>query len=346
MNKRVEIPFLNTAKTICMFLVVLAHLPIPHELCAFISTFRMPLFFFISGYLVSFKASTSKEFFIKKFKTLVIPYFFFAIVSFFLWYVIGRKYGDDALKQDSVVKFLIGIFYAIPSKEYLGFNLPIWFLPALFCAELIFHFCRKWFGNREYLPVAGFFLFGILVKNHLPFRLPWGIDVSFFVLIFMYLGFLMKKQKVGDSFFYGFSFTKRLLLSSLFLGITIVIGSKNNMGSYISVWSLNFNNYFLFIIGSLSGILFILFLSSCLKNSRMWHFYGRNTIVVLGFHTLCFSFIKAIQVYGFKIPASYIDDSILFNLLYVVCAFALLAPVIYIINRYFPFLLGREQGII
>jgi len=128
--------------------------------------------------------------------------------------------------------------------------------------------------------------------------------------------------------------------------LTYYVSNMNNSHGIISMVHRVFNNYFLFFAVAFSGSLFIIFLSNCIPNHRLFRFYGRNTIIILGFHLMCFSLLKAVQLFIFHIPLEIANENFLINILYAVSTFILLSPVIYLINKYLPFTIGREKGIL
>ena len=75
MTKRME--YIDMMKGFAMILVILGHIwyiPQPLKICIYF--FHIPLFFFLSGFTFSIKKYTSfKPFFMKKFKTIMLPYF-------------------------------------------------------------------------------------------------------------------------------------------------------------------------------------------------------------------------------------------------------------------------------
>ena len=78
----------NIIKGILILLIVLGH---NHFfLSGYISTFHVPIFFMISGYLFSNKKGY-KQFIKSKFDSLIKPYFFFSITLFLFWFLIGDK---------------------------------------------------------------------------------------------------------------------------------------------------------------------------------------------------------------------------------------------------------------
>ncbi|MDR1119329.1 MAG: acyltransferase family protein [Dysgonamonadaceae bacterium] len=341
-----EIQFLNTAKVIGIFLVIYAHLSIPQTPYIFINSFHMPLFFCISGYFVSTSKYTFKDFFIRKFRTLIVPYFIFAIVSLFFELLIGQKYGNNANTHPDISKYIAGIFLAIPSRAYLGFNIPLWFLPALFSIEIIFYLYRKYFHRYSWITVICSFLIGILLKHTLPFRLPWGIDVALFAMPFVQIGYYLKRKNLNDAFFIRMNFTAKssiILTSAILTLLFSTVNIRHNSG--VLVYALQFNNYFLFFAAACTGIIFTFMLSSCIPASGLVRFYGRNTIILLGLHFMAYSVVKGLLHFIFQIPMEIINGNAYLKLFISVGDFIVLTPVIYCVNKYTPQLLGRKKAV-
>jgi fucose 4-O-acetylase-like acetyltransferase len=328
-------------------LVIYDHLSIPHIPTVFINSFHMPVFFCISGYFISTQKYAFKDFFVKKFRTLIVPYFFFAIVGFLFWFLIGRKYGDDANSYPDVSKYILGVFWAIPSKTYLGFNFPIWFLPALFSTEIIFYLYQKYCHKYSWIIVICSFLTGILLKQILSFRTPWGIDVALFAILFVQLGYSLKKKNLNDAFFTRISFLWKTIIIMMSVILMFLLSNINaTESSEILIYALQFNNYFLFLATASTGIIFVFVLSSCIPAFNFLRFYGRNTIIILGLHIMGYSVIKGLLYFILHIPLEVINENSYLKLLMAVSNFIVLTPVIYIINRYIPQLLGRRKAIL
>ena len=77
MMNRIE--WIDTAKGIGLLLVIFEHLSIPY-VTAWIYTFHMPLFFFLSGVVFSGEKYTFQEYLKKRVKALVIPYFSLGLI--------------------------------------------------------------------------------------------------------------------------------------------------------------------------------------------------------------------------------------------------------------------------
>lgn len=117
---------LDIAKCFGILLVYIGHCEVGADsisfdrLQAWIYSFHMPLFFFISGILFSNKNNRSFLFFLKKrIVSLILPYVFFSLFNFLIL----------SLFDMDVPNFLV---------RGWGQN-PLWFIPVLFACE-IFHF--------------------------------------------------------------------------------------------------------------------------------------------------------------------------------------------------------------
>ncbi len=82
-----RIEWIDTAKGIGLLCVILGHLHIPY-LSAWIYTFHIPLFFFLSGCVFNGQKYSFKEYFIRRFKSLIVPYFVLGAVILFFNYVV------------------------------------------------------------------------------------------------------------------------------------------------------------------------------------------------------------------------------------------------------------------
>lgn len=142
MNRQ-RIISLDIAKAICIILVVIGHCcpadsPSWYKLTVdFIYKFHMPLFMFASGYI--YMATLKPEvrflnFFIKKFKRIMIPYFAVSIV------IIGLKLlGNNFLYVHTPVSLeaFIGMLY-YPTAGFF-----LWFCWALFIIFIIVRTCKN-----------------------------------------------------------------------------------------------------------------------------------------------------------------------------------------------------------
>ena len=76
--------YVDYVKAIGIILVVMGHINFANSnfgIKEWIYAFHMPLFFFATGLVIK-EAKLDKNFFVKKFKTLMIPYFIWGMIYF------------------------------------------------------------------------------------------------------------------------------------------------------------------------------------------------------------------------------------------------------------------------
>lgn len=104
-----------------------------------------------------------------------------------------------------------------------------------------------------------------------------------------------------------------------------------------------YNNYFLYIIGALCGCVFCIFLAQfCSQNALLSH-VGRNTLTIFSLHLAALSVIKGVITFVFHVNPAVLVNSITYNIALAVVAIIVLLPIAYVLNRYFPFFLGKAK---
>ncbi len=126
----------------------------------------------------------------------------------------------------------------------------------------------------------------------------------------------------------------------IFLGPVVVAISAVN--TPVAMYENNYGNIILFLIGAISGIVFICELSKCLKKNALLGWYGRNSIIIYVLH---FSMIKVLHLVGRKVFPQIAQNNYLypFNWFYFMAIALLMVPVILFCNRFVPFLFGKRR---
>lgn len=344
-NEHARVNWIDIAKGIGMFFVVLGHqFMIPEELSTWIYSFHMPLFFFLSGFVYRQSTSSLKEILKKKMRTLILPYFFIAIVTYVYWLFIGRNFGGDALLNISPLKPLLGIFYSIGVDYWLVFNTPIWFLTCLFCVEVIYDLICRYLKN----PLTILFVLLVsslvgytLLKLNIP-RLPWGLNIAFFAIIFYGIGNFLKKSYLYKQFLQIKSRYTFFALAIAFVFINYFISYYNGR---VDMNSGQYGNIFLFYSSAIFGIGAVIISAKFLEQSRLLLYFGKRTLIILGFHGLAGALVKAVQVFIFNKPLSALSDNWALAIIYSCMIFLILVPGIFVLEKYFPNLIGRKQSI-
>jgi acyltransferase len=331
--------WVDSLKGMAIVLVVIGHLnTISNELNQYIYSFHMPLFFFISGYLINFEKYIfmEKVYLFKRSFSLITPYFFFSVISYIFYIMMDFLYQPQVRNIEIFGKGVFFNLYVVICCAYGNLiNTPLWFLPCLFITEIFFFISRKHFNqNYKFLALVIIFsLIGFLYSTYIPLRMPWGIDIAFTGIVFYSAGYFFR-NKYENIFFRESS----IFVFSLFL-MHILLSFTNPR---VDMYKLIYNDYFLFYVSAFSGILFYIYIFKTIRPSKILQFYGKNSLIVLGLHYLIISTLKYILPTLFNSLNLQINESMFF-VVNVFLTLFLVIPVIIIINRCFPYVTGKSQ---
>lgn len=328
-----RIVWIDYAKVLCIYFVTLVHTPIFRPVYDVLCAFIIPMFFFLSGYFFSYERYPDYLAFVKRrVRQLLVPYFSLAFIAYLFWFFVGRHYGDDAT-QDIV-------WYSPLAATVLGYgkemvqSVPLWFVMALFTMEILFWPIGRIFGKRWWTMIVFLVAVGFVDAEYVNVKLPFYINHALVGFVFYALGMCL--SRIRNIFCYSWFL---FLLGSLALAVSVM----NNV--HVTFLIEKFGNYWLFLLGGVGGIFAIVMLCywlAMLFGDLPWvRYIGKNTVVICGLHLVMFTLMKGVMVYVLDIPLTVLDDSVfpcmLFGALSVLCC----VPVIYLINRFAPFLLGR-----
>ena len=338
MDKKRDI-YIDILRCTGIILVILAHVLKNNIIGNIIYYFHMPFFFLLSGMSMCFSYKeeiTFKEYFTKKVKGILIPYFIFAIVTFIYWAVFEKKIRNQS--DISTISNFINIFLGFTSTDGYAFYIVMWFLPCMFATDIIFYFVKKSDKFSNIILIILFLIGYILVQNKI--FMPFGIETAMISILFLYFGYVLKKKEINvlDNRLVSIIIA---LISILGIFICYRFDCQLNMLNHI------YPNIILFFIGTLSGIYITMFVCSFYKfiNKRMidiLSFFGQNTLIIM----CCHEPIKRIVIKLFSIISHISEEmlrsNIIFALLITVIILLVTVPIIYIINKYFPFIIGKK----
>lgn len=142
-NKRIA--YLDMVKGIGIILVVAGHSGyLPHNVLTVVTSFHMPLFFIVSGMLIRLTGEEQRPFrqlLSRKLKNLMLPYGIFSLV-YLLIYGGYFHYISGSLTARQIQE------YIIQAVSLDGISV-LWFLSALFFAQIFFLGIRKIFFLRK-----------------------------------------------------------------------------------------------------------------------------------------------------------------------------------------------------
>lgn len=291
-----RIPFIDLTKGVCILLVILFHVggPInqldPHHM---IASFRMPLYFFISG--VFFKPyHGTTEFIIRKINRLIIPFFFFFLIPFCCAYILG------SIKPDffQIAPSMRELFIPFSGHGLIRYNPPIWFLLALFVCNGLFYIIHECLRKRNeklfILTIIGIGCIGYLLAKY-RIELPLYIDVAMAALPFYFGGFWVRRY----NFFLQKHRYDKYIPSIVVCLIAILYLSSGYIGLRCNVIH---NSIIGFYLAGFSGILSILLVCKLINHLPIVSQIGKTSIVSLGIHSIIITFLERSLSHFFDNP--------------------------------------------
>ena len=316
---------IDVVKGIGILFVIWGHTVCPIKLYLYI--FHVPLFFLLSGYFFN-KSNSISGVFIKKIKSLIVPFVFFLFflrLGFILIHLISGSFTVELL---------------LPWKPmYPGITIgPLWFILSLFVTTMLFSIIssfsiseKKQFLVCLIITLLGYVLFKIRIK------LPLHIDSSLSMMLFFYVGTLLKKKNILRK---SLSHLQSFVLS-LSLLITFFIYTKFYFPE-IDVSINKLNGVFLTtIVIMFLGCFMILALGDLLSRVPVVRFYlayiGQNSLTVFAIHI-----IFVISVYLFF---SNNNITSLGGLIVVVYSLVMSLSLDFLLRKYLPFVFGNFNKI-
>lgn len=327
--KKTRIAWIDTARGICIFLVVLGHTILPHSWLVYVFSFHMPFFFFLSGYLYNPEKYPDWLTFTKqKIRTILWPYLTFFTLNYIYW-----------LFYFNSKDYFAPIWQMLYSSNRLSAPfIPLWFLTCLFLVEIIFYFLQKKLkGIQLPLIISALAIIGFAIANRF-IAMVWSLDIALIALLFYYLGFVFKTVNPT------INFLKLRWIGLIGIGLLIfdfILAHYNNY--QFSMIYRAYNRDWVFILTSISGTLGYLIWAKILKQTvfartKIWEFLGQNSLIILGLHEIAYYYVSDFFHYQLHI---FPQISIIYAFIFTVLTLVLLTPIIYLINANLPFLVGR-----
>lgn len=316
-TKRID--YLDMAKFIGLVLVCFCHIPMPEgNFHVWVYSFHMPLFFIISGIFFSperfdFGNST---------KQLLIPFLLFNIIAYWITMIIG-------LVSSGELKFLdITSDFITQSRYIIG---PSWFLISLFILRI---YCGTVFKylNGKYLVISA-----VLIMETFYFSADsefWHIlssgstvlGLPFYLLGYYFKGIFINNRHIN-----------RLWLPVVALGLSI----PAIYNGQVEIHNHDFGqSVALFILFGLIGSLFIITLSQYVNfPKKIMTVFMDGALFIICFHTLIFEYL--ILIWN-KLTIDFSGNTIIEKIVVTTLTFAVSYPLILLMLRYTPFLLGKK----
>lgn len=321
---------IDVARGIALLLMVIGHLGIKKWPIQYIYAFHMPLFFMLSGMTIR-KTSHFKDYFIKRIRRLLIPYILFAAI----YSLPGAKYWALDLYGSR------GSLYAAASLT------PLWFLPALFVADVLFQImlqiCRKKVTTTRtdiyvYISVesAIFGALGVLLASYKIFNIGWpfGIEIALIAMPFIAIGWIIKEH------FHSWGGVFRIIGMIVMLSISLFLYRFNLPPSvtegfnHVEMSIGSCGNILLFYLNAVTGSVGVIMLASLICRAAFLRELGKCTLSCLVTHGFIISSVYGIlNRVGIPLGVS--------SLIAFICVLVLIYPIQKILEGFAPNLIGK-----
>lgn len=325
--------WIDWMKAIGMFTIVWGHCFPRGGMDSFLYAFNVPLFFAISGYLTHIEEDMGVCW-RKCWHNLIIPYFILAFIK-----CLGpmlKHIGDGQFAWS-----LFGIALGFHSINDMPSCNNLWFVYTLILIKLLHQVLR----NRPFLLslITIVFIVGALFYNYKQLEWKWGVTNVMLAWPFFLLGNICSQH--FDEFFNSMISkilkTNKLLLlfSCVVLSLVIYqIGLVNGSASlYLNRYG---DNFVLFVVGAVLGCLMILILS-LICDSHNWRairIISSGSIIILVFHR---EFLHPMLKFVNNQELDVLLENVIVFIIALIATVAFI-PIILIVKRWFPIVLGRR----
>lgn len=320
MNGRIR--WVDIAKGIGIFLVVLGHCQITENVLTLITTFHMPLFFFLAGYVFRpERYSSFSAFFKARVKSILVPYAAFTLLSILF------SFSRTLLGQGMSLEMIFGDFLRAGVVES---NQPLWFLRTIFFVEILFFLLNKIKLSDAKAVCLVYLGFAAVFLLHWDFytRMVNG-------LLFYSLGYLAKRSAVFEK--KAANCPPVAAISGVGFALSFAyVGWKQYHFSITS------NSHLLpFLMVTHLGILFVITSSMALSQNRVLEYLGRNSLVILCVHVLVKDVLSVLLKLVWKLDTFMDDISNGYALLTALAILVACCAAAEFINRFCPWILEK-----
>jgi len=316
--------WIDIAKALGIYLVVLGHLDQSNFVSSFLWTFHVPLFFFISGFLA--KDAPTSVFFKHMLRRLAVPYMLLYILNIAITVVLDHRY-----EVNDIGAMLLGVAYGTHAYPHFV-NAAMWFLPGLMIAQIVHQVIIRRYP-WVYLPILAV---SYIIYRSGAINLYMSVDLALLGLNYYLAGVLTNRFRL-TAWLEG--------RTAALLGILLVAGATTIMAASIGNLWYTGPYYALSLGAGLVGIAMVIagaqLLQSTLAHSKWLQraivFVSANTLFILCLHQYSLRFSESLL--GPLTSLSWGNKS----LLIAAVAVAALAPFNMLVLRYFPELVGVSR---
>ena len=252
----------------------------------YIAGFHMQLFFIVSGYL--FCPEKYNSFFLyskRKVRSILLPYFFFTVVTILFCEVENVILGERIY---SINSYFLGMIWS--NRSIFPVTGAIWFLQCTFWIELFYYLIEKIKSKTITNIVVICALTGSIFLELRNIKLPLALDSALSGLVFYHIGFIVKQNRIFEK-------NKRIINPpiGLLLIVTIINAFLIYFNKPVNPRTCEYSFVPLYYINALVGFWIWLCISSKLHGSKVVLLrklsdaamtIGKDSIFYLGFNQI------------------------------------------------------------
>jgi fucose 4-O-acetylase-like acetyltransferase len=316
--------WVDVAKTIGIFLIVFSHADQNGYTESFLWTFHVPLFFFVSGYLM--RDQPPDEFLRGVGRKLLLPY----VYSYILITLISLPLRPGA-DLEWLGRTLAGIVYGTHSYPYFV-NDALWFLPSLITVEILYVFCMRRLALSYLVFLAA--SYALFRQHYLDLFL--SIDLSLLGLNYFLAGTLARRLDVLRPL--EDSRPRLAAVAVVCCSITAAAASAGN------VWYAG-EHYGVALGAGLAGILMVVSVSMLLAPLLARQARARAVVTFVSSNTLfiyCFHALSSPAAAALLAPVA-LGPPLTRGAVTAALSILLLVPFLLIVRRFLPELIGLRR---
>lgn len=277
---------IDIARGIGIILVIVGHLHHFFEWTSMtyivIYSFHIPLFLIVSGICQKNRKDMKiMDIARDKFISIMVPYFVFSILT--LLFV----FPESAQAK----QWMVGMFIGIGDTDTLGFNIPLWFLPMLFCATMIFSVINKIANIIARKSIIRFTMFlgvcsllCVFLGKRMP-QLPYSLNNAMVAQFFLFVGFGLRTIYMRNQNL----FKSKMVQVILFVSCLLIWLAGLKINGRVDMNSETYNYVPVYLMTGIVGSILTLFVSSAIdkifsKGAELLAYIGRSSMYIMVFH--------------------------------------------------------------
>lgn len=322
-----RIAYVDFMKCLCIMLIVMYH--IDHEFFNYLApnlnnalqAFRLPMYYFISGYFFKLYGGFN-DFTRRKVNNILVPFVFFVVLAFVahsLEALLRRAIGAEPITVSFMQ--LLEPFY----RRHWEMTGPLWFLLSLFWVNVIFYLLQRYIKPRwgivlatAIISIVGYALAASKIQ------LPWMLDTSLVALPYFLLGWAIKRLNPPVPS------TTRQVLSRVGLLVVVAIPIYF-LSDYLNLHYQILPDYWKLYLLPFVAITALFLACMALPHIPLLCHYGRYSLIILGTHQVLFLPVRMVCVLRLGM-----EPGIALTLIVFIVTMAMEWPVIWSLKTYAP----------